>query len=166
MTVTARCCAWCASSLDGKRSHAVYCSRTCKTKGSDRRRVEDGREKTRSRLRYPTEAERRRAGAIDYGRRNPERGREAAKRRKARLRSVAVYQFTETDWARLKARYHHCCAYCAASGVPLQRDHVIPLARGGSHGAGNILPACARCNYGKRTSLLIEWKVRLRSEGR
>lgn len=56
-------CAYCEGSMEGKRSHAVYCSRACKTKVSDARRVSDGRSKQRDRARYSREAKRRRAYA-------------------------------------------------------------------------------------------------------
>lgn len=157
----ARVCAWCQSSLEGKRSHAVYCSRLCKTKASDQRRNADGRALRRDRQRYPVEAERRREYARQYLRDRPGMAKSLQLLRKARLRAVPVYRFSERDWCRLKARYRGCCAYCGRSGVPLQREHLIPLARGGSHGVGNIVPACAPCNYGKRTSLPIEWRLRL-----
>lgn len=38
-------------------------------------------------------------------------------------------------------------------------DHVIPLARGGRHGIGNVLPACQPCNSSKGARLLAEWNV-------
>lgn len=148
--------------MAGKRSHAVYCSRQCKTKSSDRRRTVDGRGKQRDRARYDQEAEHRRAYARQYLTDRPGFAKARQLLRKARLRQVPVYRFTENDWRRLKARYDNRCAYCGAAGVPLQREHVIPLARGGSHGVGNLVPACARCNYGKRTSFAFEWLLRLR----
>jgi len=44
------------------------------------------------------------------------------------------------------------CAYCDASGVPLQRDHVHPRGRGGGDRAGNRVWACTPCNRAKGTS--------------
>jgi hypothetical protein len=151
--------------MEGKKSHAVYCSRRCKTKASDRRRVEDGRGKRRDRARYPRECQHRRAYARQYLAERPGLAKSLQLLRKARLRKVSVYRFTERDWRRLKVRYRNCCAYCGRPSDDLQREHVLPLARGGSHGVGNIVPSCPRCNYGKRTSLAVEWKVRLRNEG-
>jgi len=43
------------------------------------------------------------------------------------------------------------CAYCDVSGVPLQRDHVHPRARGGGDRAGNRVWACTPCNRAKGT---------------
>lgn len=66
--------------------------------------------------------------------------------------------------------HHHGCtkfaaaaadkaAYCGVEPTePLQREHVIPISRGGRHSAGNILPACAKCNADKKAKLLSEWR--------
>lgn len=43
----------------------------------------------------------------------------------------------------------YACSYCrspALAGVAMAVDHIIPLARGGSHGRGNLCQACYRCN--------------------
>lgn len=78
--------------------------------------------------------------------------------RKSRIKANR-FEFTERDWARLVARYRGCCAYCGVKpDQPLQREHVIPVARGGRHSAGNILPACPRCNGSKKAKLLSEWR--------
>lgn len=98
-------------------------------------------------------------------RKTPQQRRGAWERRRARLRQAQTYTFTERDWQTLVTRYRGCCAYCGVESGELHRDHVIPLVRGGSHGVGNILPACPRCNLTKGTSLLIEWKLRLRERG-
>lgn len=161
-----RFCAWCSKSLIGKKSHAVYCTRKCKTKASDKRRKEDGRSIQRDRARYSREADKRRADARRYLRERPGKAYELALKRKLRMKAVPVFRFTEADWRGLLRQYDGKCAYCGVSDAPLQRDHKIPVSRGGSHGVGNIVPACAPCNYGKRTSLAIEWKLRLRREGR
>lgn len=43
------------------------------------------------------------------------------------------------------------CAYCDASGVPLQVEHVHPRARGGSNRVSNLALACEHCNSAKGT---------------
>lgn len=162
-----RTCAWCEGSLEGRRPHAVYCSRTCKTKASDQRRKEDGRAIARDRARYPREAEHRREYARRYLAENPDRMREIRRKRKAKTRGTGegVYDFTDRDWARLVNRYGGRCAYCGEKAV-LQRDHVVPLALGGTHGPGNITPACQPCNYSKGAVPLTVWRKRLRTSGR
>lgn len=64
---------------------------------------------------------------------------------------------TKADWDRLVNRYRGLCAYCGER--PYQhKDHVIPIARGGTDSIGNVLPACKPCNLAKGSKLLIEWK--------
>ncbi len=41
------------------------------------------------------------------------------------------------------------CAYCDATGVPLQVEHVHPKARGGSNRVSNLTLACGPCNQSK-----------------
>lgn len=68
---------------------------------------------------------------------------------------------SKRDWLALCSRHNNRCAYCGCS-EPLTKDHVIPIARGGRHSIGNLLPACRRCNASKRNSLLVEWRARKR----
>ena len=42
------------------------------------------------------------------------------------------------------------CAYCHQTGVPLERDHLVPRSRRGtSNRVSNLAPACRRCNQAK-----------------
>lgn len=80
-------------------------------------------------------------------------------RRRAREADAEMCSVTASDWRNLVRQYRGCCAYCGASDRPLTREHVIPLARGGRHAIGNILPVCGSCNYSKADRLLIEWRA-------
>ena len=46
------------------------------------------------------------------------------------------------------------CAYCGAENVPLEVEHIIPKARGGSNRVSNLTLACRGCNQekGSRTA--------------
>lgn len=72
---------------------------------------------------------------------------------------------TAGDWASLLARHNGMCAYCGKNKAE-HRDHVTPIAKGGTDSIGNILPACAPCNLSKGSSLLIEWKNRINNDRR
>jgi len=37
-------------------------------------------------------------------------------------------------------------------------DHLVPLSRGGRSTKGNVVPACKRCNTGKKQNLAFEWE--------
>jgi 5-methylcytosine-specific restriction endonuclease McrA len=80
-------------------------------------------------------------------------------RRRAREFDAEMCVVTAADWQRLLDQYRHCCAYCGASDRPLTREHIIPLARGGRHSIGNLLPVCGSCNYSKADRLLVEWRA-------
>jgi 5-methylcytosine-specific restriction endonuclease McrA len=152
-------CARCDGPMEGKRPHAVYCSRRCKTAASDDRRKADGRAHIKDRARYAAEAPRRRRQASEWSRRSPELVRLKRWRRKARRLTQDCRRITERDWLRIVLAYRVRCAYCEAPG-PLHMDHVIPLSRGGRHAIGNVVPACPPCNLAKSSSLLIEWRAR------
>ncbi len=54
----------------------------------------------------------------------------------------------------LLTKWEQRCAYCSASGVPLEIDHVQPRARGGSDRVSNLVIACQSCNQAKGEQLL------------
>lgn len=93
--------------------------------------------------------------------RNPGRGSIHGANYRARKAGAETFSFTERDWQRLLERFGHECAYCgeAIRGVA-QKEHVIPLIRGGRQSVGNIVPACAGCNYSKGDLLVTEWRMR------
>lgn len=93
----------------------------------------------------------------DYYRRHPEKVIQAVEMRRARIAGAEVSDFTRADWERIKVLWNFQCAYCGCTPDLLTKDHVVPLARGGNHTASNIVPACHRCNSGKKDKLLSEW---------
>jgi 5-methylcytosine-specific restriction endonuclease McrA len=128
---------------------AIYCGRTCKSRAVEARRDRDDA------ARYIAERERRIEYAIAYAKANPHIG-QAAKRRHRTARGVG-FKFTGSDWLRTQRRFNNSCAYCGKTG-PLTMDHVVPIIRGGTHGEGNIVPACRSCNCRKQGRFITEWK--------
>ena len=49
------------------------------------------------------------------------------------------------------------CAYCGATGVPLQIEHVLPRSRGGTDRASNLTLACEPCNTAKGSRTAAEY---------
>ena len=49
----------------------------------------------------------------------------------------------------LLSKWDHACAYCGATDVPLNLDHIVPRARGGTNRVSNIACACIPCNEEK-----------------
>lgn len=78
---------------------------------------------------------------------NPDKARSKRFRRRARLANATGDHTAE----QLKARfdYHgNKCVYCDST-ENLHADHQIPLSRGGTNFASNMVPACATCNKSK-----------------
>jgi 5-methylcytosine-specific restriction endonuclease McrA len=78
-------------------------------------------------------------------------------RHSRRAQFVGAY-ISAREWTALVDRYRGRCAYCGVSPHVLTQDHVVPVARGGAHELGNIVPACQACNSSKGDKLLDEWK--------
>ncbi|WP_411976777.1 RNA-guided endonuclease IscB [Streptomyces sp. ICN988] len=53
---------------------------------------------------------------------------------------------------RLQAKWNSTCAYCGATGVRLNVEHVRPRSRGGSSRISNLVLACVPCNQAKGSS--------------
>ncbi|HEV8193947.1 MAG TPA: RNA-guided endonuclease IscB [Ktedonobacterales bacterium] len=57
----------------------------------------------------------------------------------------------------LLEKWERRCAYCGATGVPLQVEHIVPKARGGLNRISNPTLACAACNTAKGTQTAAEF---------
>jgi len=75
---------------------------------------------------------------------NPNFGKEARDRRRARLKG-AKGSHTRDEWLLVIEAFGNCCSFCGIGGE-LVKDHLIPLCRGGTDWVGNLVPACAACN--------------------
>lgn len=96
-----------------------------------------------------------------YYRDHPDLFREKAHRRRARILQAGG-TFSKSD-VRLQFRSQNGkCWHC---GKKLKRkyhvDHLIPLVRGGSNSASNIVITCEFCNLSKGDKLPQEWNGRL-----
>jgi 5-methylcytosine-specific restriction endonuclease McrA len=57
----------------------------------------------------------------------------------------------------LLEKFARTCAYCQATGAPLQVEHIVPKARGGSNRVSNLAIACAPCNQAKGQQTAAEF---------
>lgn len=114
--------------------------------------------RTKSREWAAANRERSRAKALAWAKANPAKAYERSLRHLARKRGAAVNDFTAAQWAELLEEHDHQCCYCGASGVPLEREHMVPLARGGDNTKSNIVPACRDCNARKGTKTADEFQ--------
>jgi 5-methylcytosine-specific restriction endonuclease McrA len=57
----------------------------------------------------------------------------------------------------LLEKWQRRCAYCGAKDVPLQVEHIVPRARGGSNRVSNLTLACESCNQKKGSQTAAEF---------
>lgn len=73
---------------------------------------------------------------------------------------------TWEEWKAKLVEYHQCCVYCGRSLFDSngkfrgERDHRIPLCRGGSNKIENIVPTCRGCNLHKCKMTYLEYKAK------
>ena len=79
--------------------------------------------------------------------------------------SRVVNDLTDEQWTAIKAAWGGC-AYCGATGRPLQRDCVLPISRGGRYTVDNVVPACGPCNASKCNDEVTGWLRRKRLDER
>lgn len=77
-----------------------------------------------------------------------------AQRRRARL-AAADGSHTQEEWLALVAQYDRCprclrawnqIAPRTGESSPITKDHIVPIARGGSNNIANLQPLCYSCN--------------------
>lgn len=65
------------------------------------------------------------------------------------------------EWAEIRLsifeRDDYTCTYCGERGGKLECDHIVPVAKGGSHRSDNLTTACFACNRSKRDKPAEEW---------
>ncbi|MGB1288752.1 MAG: RNA-guided endonuclease IscB [Aggregatilineales bacterium] len=66
------------------------------------------------------------------------------------LQGYEVREYLLEKWGRT-------CAYCGAKDTPLQIEHIVPKARGGSNRVSNLTLACEACNLAKSTKTASEF---------
>lgn len=79
--------------------------------------------------------------------------------------AAATHDLSDAQWEQLLAAWAGC-AYCGASDRPLQRDCLLPIARGGRYTVTNVVPACGPCNASKSALEVTTWLRRRRRDER
>lgn len=73
------------------------------------------------------------------------------------LRRVKVRNagsFTVEQWNALLEKYDYKCLACGMAGIKLTKDHIIPIALGGTNVIDNIQPLCSICNKKKHIKII------------
>lgn len=89
---------------------------------------------------------------------NPEMVRAAENRRRARLLNGNSSGVSPSEWAAILEQFGNLCAYCRKPNgtKKLERDHVIPVSKGGLDEPDNVVPACRGCNG--RKAARLDWR--------
>lgn len=163
-------CAVCGDEYDATASAVKHGRRTCSRACSYRLRMQtranpgeklrksDEHKRARKLAKERAYRERHRAARnrkqAAYIKAHPEIAYAARERRRAREAGATVNDLTRNQWRAIREAFGHRCAYCGEHFERLTMDHVIPLSKGGSHTAENVVPACRSCNCRKATSLI------------
>ena len=118
----------------------------------NREHYQANREKKRSQHHawYLANTDKVKASTRDRREANPEVFREYIRQYRARQLQAPVNDFTVEQWLEICAAHDWKCHYCGARCEEfLEVEHVVPLSKGGSHTASNIVPACMPCNRSK-----------------
>jgi 5-methylcytosine-specific restriction endonuclease McrA len=91
----------------------------------------------------------------------PRSRRARVSRRRRRRLAGRANDLTDEQWVALVAEWGGC-AYCGATDAALQRDCVLPVARGGRYTLANVVPACRACNTSKSGHEVTGWMRRKR----
>lgn len=93
-------------------------------------------------------------------------GRQAAKTgkfvSKEKARTFEDVNYTNDDWRAALLHFRGTCCYCGrpegrAKDTRFDREHFVPVSRGGKTVRSNIGPACRKCNRGRGNRPLFEW---------
>lgn len=95
-------------------------------------------------------------GDVYADEKHPLRNIYAGEKRKHRRKFKS--QLPSADWEVVKERYGNRCFYCGKESNKLNKEHVIPICRGGTDTIENIVPACWKCNRTKGKRLVAEFK--------
>ena len=87
--------------------------------------------------------------------RNPNSRRLKLLRYRARQANNSILFISKKD---LKRLYRSTCFFCKSKNN-IEADHIIPIARGGRHSVGNLMPLCRSCNASKSDKFIMEFKL-------
>ena len=81
---------------------------------------------------------------------------------KEKIRGMEAVDYDLKDWRDAMLFFSGGCCYCGvkegrAKADKFDREHLVPLSRGGKAVRVNIVPACRKCNRGRGNKKLFEW---------
>ncbi len=95
-----------------------------------------------------------------------EKGRANHQRAKVKRQTIMeniINTLTSEEWLNILKKYNYKCAYCGTEfdeNILPEKDHIIPISKGGNNTKENIVPACRSCNAKKGDKILLERQVK------
>ena len=89
----------------------------------------------------------------EKGKANQQRG---STKRRAKIKDI-INTLTSQEWLDILEKYNYRCAYCGVEfncELLPEKDHVIPISKGGHNVKENVVPACRSCNAKKYNKIL------------
>lgn len=99
-----------------------------------------------------------------WRKKNPEKAREKAATYLANKRALSGH-CSIGEWKMRLAYYGGKCFYCGTEGN-IEREHRIPVSRGGTNWPSNLVPACRSCNAKKHAKTESEYVELLRKRSK
>lgn len=75
------------------------------------------------------------------------------------------HDLSPAQWTMLQEAWGGC-AYCGAQAIPLQKDCMLPISRGGRYTLTNVVPVCQSCNSSKWNTEVTTWMRRKKLDER
>lgn len=145
---------------DGRRSDCKECNKLVRSKWIDNNanyfKEWHNKNPEYRRDTYLKNIEREKENNKKWRTNNKEKAHEKVIQRR-QLEQNSTYNFTNEDWLKALAYFKHSCAYCGETEKELQKEHFIPLIKGGAFIPSNIIPACYSCNASKRDRVFEVW---------
>lgn len=81
---------------------------------------------------------------------------------KEKQREMKDIDYDNNDWKAALLHFEGHCAYCGrgegrARDARFDREHFVPVSRGGETSRHNVGPACRKCNRGRGNAPLFPW---------
>lgn len=96
------------------------------------------------------------AKGVAWKRANPDRCITHKHARRSRELQAEGFHTTE-EWQTIVAKHGSKCHWCGTKAAKLARDHYLPLTKGGTNWASNIVPSCKSCNSKKHDRDPVEF---------
>lgn len=136
-------CRVCKKLIESDKLIEYKCKECHRTINANRRKSEEAKEKIRERSRR-------------YYKENKEKVYKNIYKRHTRIHENE-YDYSEKEWQFTLSAFNNECAYCGRNDVKLEREHIIPVSKGGAYVIKNIIPACHSCNMSKLNRPMEEW---------